>query len=108
MYNISKNKIRHLYDIHFLIQKEEIESFIKSENFKTMLTNVREDDANQFSQEWAKVELHKTAIFSDTKNVIESIKSYYKTNFIDLVYGSNLPTIKEIELSIGKLLYFLK
>jgi len=86
-YTELKNKIRHLYDIYFLMQEDEIISFIKSSDFKNMLKDVRKDDVAQFSEDWAKVEFHKTPIFTDTYNVIKNIEHYYKTNFNDLVYG---------------------
>ena len=106
-YTELKNKIRHLYDIYFLMQENEIISFIKSSDFKNMLKDVRKDDVEQFNEEWTKVEFCKTPIFTDTYNAIKNIEHYYKTNFNDLIYGGNLPNIEDIKISIEKLLAFL-
>jgi hypothetical protein len=99
-YNQLKVKIRHLYDIHFLLQDSKIKSFIKSEDFKEMIVAVRQDDQTQFSSAWANVKLCKTDIFSNTSEVIRKLEKYYKENFSQMVYSDSLLDIFEIENSI--------
>jgi predicted nucleotidyltransferase component of viral defense system len=98
-----KNKIRHFYDIYFLMQQEEIKKFIESEDFISTIKSVRVDDSNQFGEAWTRIEVSKTPIFLDTKNVMDRLKSYYQTNFRDLVYSDTCPKFKEIEISIEKI-----
>jgi len=99
-YNQLKVKIRHLYDIHFLMQDSEIKSFVKSEDFKKMLKDVRYDDQAQFSSSWADIKLCKTDIFSNSLEVIKKLEKYYNESFSQLVYSDFLPDILEIEKSI--------
>ncbi len=92
-----KAKIRHLYDIHFLLEDERIREFIHdSESFKKMIKNVRVDDQNQFSSSWSKVEFHNSEIFQNTKEIMSKIDRYYHDIFSQLVYSDTLPTIDDI------------
>jgi len=98
-----KKKIRHLYDLYYLMQEEEIIQFLNSDNFVTMIQSVRLDDSRQFHSEWAMIPLHTTAIFSDTSVVLGMIESYYSSNFADLVYGDSLVNMKKIEIEIERI-----
>ena len=98
-YAVLKGKIRHLYDIYFLAQSDEIVAFLKDDDFIKILKDVRIDDQNQFSNSWAKVKLHETEIFLDTSKSIKQIARYYENDFRDLVYSTNFPSIIEIEKS---------
>lgn len=89
-----KEKIRHFYDIHFLMQEEKIKLFLDSNQFEEMIGRVREDDYKQFNKNnWATIPLYSTKIFTDTSQVLISLKSFYMNNFRDLVYVDDLPSI---------------
>ena len=98
-----KKKIRHLYDLYYLMQEEEIIQFLNSDNFITMIQSVRLDDSRQFHSEWAMIPLHTTAIFYDTSLVLGKVKSYYRNNFADLVYGDSLVNMQKIEIEIKRI-----
>jgi len=95
-----KKKIRHLYDLYYLMQEEEIIQFLNSDDFATMIQSVRLDDSRQFHSEWGMIPLHTTVIFCDTSMVLAKIESYYRNNFADLVYGDSLVNMKKIEIEI--------
>lgn len=97
-----KEKIRHFYDIYFLMQEEKIQLFLHSNEFEEMIRKVREDDLKQFNKNnWATVSLSSTKIFTNTSQVINKLKDFYKSNFRDLVYTNDLPIIdKDIKGSI--------
>lgn len=99
-YDQLKAKIRHLYDIHFLMQDSEIETFIKSKALEEMVKSVRYDDQNQFSASWSKIKISETDIFSDTLQVINRLERYYEDTFSQLVYSKYLPSLEEIKQSI--------
>jgi len=95
-----KKKIRHLYDLYYLMQEKEIIQFLNSDNFATMVKSVRVDDNRQFHSEWAKIPLWTTAIFSDTAMVLGKIEEYYNSNFVDLVYSDSLVSMEKIQIEI--------
>ena len=96
-----KEKIRHFYDIYFLMNEPEIDSFLHSDDFVDMIKKVRVDDQNQFNQNnWATVPLHTTNIFTDTATILEELNSFYSSNFKDLVYAQTLPSMDEIRIKI--------
>ena len=101
-YTQLKDKIRHFYDIYYLLQEEEIEAFINSDEMIQMITYVREDDQKQFSAEWSNVKLHTTKIFQNP-NILDDLNSYYNSNFKTLVYADALPTIEDIKNEFQKL-----
>lgn len=98
-----KKKIRHLYDLYYLMQEEEITQFLNSDNFVTMVQSVRVYDARQFHSEWAMIPLYTTAIFRETAMVLGKIEEYYKSNFVDLVYSDSLVSLKKIQIEIERI-----
>ncbi|MBU1669128.1 nucleotidyl transferase AbiEii/AbiGii toxin family protein [bacterium] len=95
-----KKKIRHLYDLYYLMQEKEIIQFLNSDDFVTMIQSVRVDDGRQFHSEWAMVPLYTTAIFSDTTMVLAKIEEYYSGNFADLIYSDYLVSMESIRIEI--------
>jgi len=104
-----KEKIRHLYDIHFLMKEENIQNFINSTEFEEMIGNVRDDDLKQFNKDWATIPLSSTEIFMNTSMVLVKLEEFYNTTFRDLVYTEELPSLNnEIKVSIENLAKILK
>jgi len=98
------NKIRHTYDIHQLLEVEEIERFFQSEEFEKMLLIVGEDDVLSFKKDNSWLENHPkdALIFDDTVKVWESLKVTYNSNeFKNLVYGK-LPEDKDVLATLIK------
>lgn len=96
-FNQLKEKIRHFYDIYFLMQEKEIQKFLHSSDFVDMMKQVRIDDSNQFSSNnWTTTNLHSTLIFTDTASILNKLKYFYISNFKDLVYTAQLPEIDSI------------
>lgn len=99
-----KAKIRHFYDIYFLMQHPDIQNFVASEAFPKMIARVREDDQRQFDTSvWAQINLSETPIFQDTTMISEKLSHHYMTQFRDLVYSETLPSLKDIETTIQKI-----
>ena len=99
-----KEKIRHFYDIYFLMNEQEVDLFLNSPEFIDMIQKVRVDDQNQFNQNnWASVPLYTTKIFTDTSAVLEKLNSFYTKDFKDLVYAQTLPQMSDIKIKIEDL-----
>lgn len=97
------NKIRHLYDIHMLLQMDEIKEFFTSEAFEDMLLLVAKDDILSFKTNnvWLEVHPKDAMIFSDSDNVWSQLTNTYNTGFKNLVYGE-LPKEEDILRTIQK------
>lgn len=85
-----KNKIRHAYDIHQLLQQEEFKIFIESEGFKEMLLKVANDDVSSFknNNEWLAYHPNDSLFFKNLDEIWENeLKDIYLNEFKNLVYG---------------------
>lgn len=84
-----KMKIRHTYDIHMLLQREEILQFLHSEQFREMMLKVREDDKRSYrnNNEWLEHPFEEALIFSDTVTAWSKLIDTYEHEFMGLVYG---------------------
>jgi len=97
-----KNKIRHTYDIHQLIQQKNYLEFVESEEFETMLLKVANDDVSSFrnNNEWLKNHPNESLFFKDLDNVWNNdLATVYKNDFKNLVYGG-LPDQEKILKSL--------
>lgn len=92
-----KEKIRHFYDIYFLMNETDISEFLYSDDFVDMIQKVRADDQNQFNTtNWATVHLHSTNIFTNTQKILNELRNFYHTDFNELVYAKTLPEMRDI------------
>jgi len=85
-----KNKIRHAYDIHQLLQQEEFKIFIESEGFEEMLLKVANDDVSSFknNNEWLAYHPNDSLFFKNLDEIWENeLKDIYLNEFKNLVYG---------------------
>ncbi len=92
-----KNKIRHTYDIHQLLQVPEVNEFFNSTAFDQMLLLVAQDDRESFknNNEWLAEHPKDALLFRDTDNVWSEIENTYTSDFRNLVHGK-LPAGYEI------------
>lgn len=88
-----KNKIRHTYDLHQLLQQQEFLDFFNSKAFDDMLVKVGNDDVVSFknNNKWLVHHPSKALIFADVENVWKELSPIYNNEFKNLVYG-NFPT----------------
>lgn len=85
-----KNKIRHAYDIHQLLQQEKFKIFIESEGFEEMLLKVANDDVSSFknNNEWLAYHPNDSLFFKNLDEIWENkLKDIYLNEFKNLVYG---------------------
>ncbi|MEX1190428.1 MAG: nucleotidyl transferase AbiEii/AbiGii toxin family protein [Brumimicrobium sp.] len=92
-----KNKIRHAYDLHQLLQQDEFSKFFHSEDFDKMLLKVASDDVVSFknNNKWLIHHPSEALFFKNLENVWNDLKTTYTNDFKDLVYGA-LPKEKAI------------
>jgi len=100
-----KQKIRHTYDLHQLLQQEEFSDFFNSTAFGEMLLKVANDDIASFknNNQWLIHHPNESLLFKDLDAVWKDLKPAYNGDFKDLVYGSFpnekavLDTLKKIK-----------
>lgn len=98
-----KNKIRHTYDIHQLLELEEINEFFSGDELEQMLKIVAADDKLSFRKDndWLNIHPKEALIFADPENIWEKLKATYTDNFKALVYGV-LPEEKAVLETLKK------
>jgi hypothetical protein len=92
-----KQKVRHIYDIHKLLEIKEIHDFFDSPNFDDMLLKVADDDVKSYKNKNAWLSNHPASaiLFADTETTWNQIKKTYNSDFKALVFGE-LPNEKVI------------
>lgn len=95
------NKIRHIYDIHQLLNDETVQEFFTSDAFDTMLLKVANDDVQSFknNNEWLKYHPKEALIFKRPEETWNQLKGTYQGDFKSLVYGE-LPEEEKVLDSI--------
>lgn len=96
------NKIRHAYDLHFMLRNDEIRTFFESPDFGILLKEVALDDAANFkiNIEWLAIHPAEAIIFKDVDRVWETLKRTYEQDFQYLVFGE-LPKHQDIHASLS-------
>ncbi|MDP2692908.1 MAG: nucleotidyl transferase AbiEii/AbiGii toxin family protein [bacterium] len=91
------NKVRHTYDLHQLLQEDKISSFLKSNDFETMLLQVGKDDDKAIpnDKEWLSNHPSQSLFFSETGKVWETVNKTYSGSFKELLTGE-LPDEKDV------------
>ncbi len=105
-----RKKVRHLYDLHLLLELDKVKLFFESNEFDEMILSVKDDDKlNRHNEEWLKFHPRDAIIFSSSEDVWDKIKRDYAIDFKDFVYG-DLPdeevinnTIKVISVRLATL-----
>jgi hypothetical protein len=84
-----KKKIRHVYDLHQLLRREEYLIFFQSKDFDSMLLKVANDDGLSFksNNQWLVHHPNEALIFKDVEQVWGELKTSYQSEFKNLVYG---------------------
>ena len=102
-YDNLANKIRHIYDIHMILNNSDIMEFFEGSEFERMLIKVGKDDVISYRNynEWLFEHPKSSIIFSEVENTWQQIRTTYFTTFKDIVIG-DLPPETEIVTSIKR------
>ncbi len=111
-----KQKIRHTYDLHQLLQQQEFFDFFQSAAFAEMLLKVANDDIASFrnNNQWLVHHPNEALMFKDLDQVWNELKVAYNGDFRNMVYG-NLPndelvlgTLKKIKSRMTDIIWTIK
>jgi len=84
------NKIRHIYDVHLLLQSPDVNTFFKSNDFNKMMITVGKDDFISYKNdnEWLLEHPSTALIFNEPDKVWEKIGNTYRKAFSEFVFGT--------------------
>lgn len=99
-----RQKVRHIYDLHQLLQQKELNDFFESDAFDEMLLKVANDDVVSFrnNNQWLIHHPEDSLIFSRPDEIWSNLKQVYQSDFKNLVYGT-FPSEELILLTLRKI-----
>ncbi len=103
IYELNK-KVRHIYDIHKLLQDSTVQTFFASSDFDKMLLRVANEDIKSFKNNntWLVNHPIKAVLFADVETTWRQIRKTYNSSFSDLVFGE-LPSETAILNTLQKI-----
>lgn len=101
-------KIRHFYDLYYLLQDEACNKYVNSDDFKAQFSILIEHDKQQFDEPmgWNKRQIHESPLIINFDSIWEKLKTTYTKELSMLAY-SEIPNEKEIALEFKKLVTIL-
>ncbi len=104
-----QNKIRHTYDLHKLLSKQEYFNFFTSNEFDKMLLKVANGDVTSFknNNQWLVNHPSKALIFSELDSVWNELSEVYNNSFKKITYGE-FPDDKDVLRSLQKIKHRIK
>ncbi len=99
-----QNKIRHAYDLHIMMQPENLGDFYQSQSLFDILSQAQVDDLNsqEFTGDWHEHPLSSSLFFQGGESLWENLNQVYTGPFASLVYGE-LPSLQAIRHSMEQL-----
>jgi len=95
--NQINNKIRHLYDIHFLMTDKVTSEFVESDEFGEMTTKVIAFDRKAFpSASWLDGPLANACVFSSLRDIWSELEGTYNGDFKAMVVGDDIPSMESL------------
>ena len=98
-------KIRHFYDLHYLMQDGETLEYLKSDDFKTDFLNLFHQDQQRFNKPdgWQGKQISDSPLIKDLHNTWSNLQPVYLNELPDLAY-KQIPSVTAIEDSMEELL----
>ena len=106
--SISK-KIRHFYDLYYLMNDKECVAYVNSEKFKIQFNKILSHDKKIFDEPvgWQSKLLEDSPLFVDFENIWKQLKISYKKELTELAY-IDIPDEKEVASCFIKLLKLIR
>lgn len=86
-------KIRHFYDIYWLLKDPNTYQFANSDAFGEMMSTVIQEDSN--IAQWASKPILESPLYLNHIEIMKPLQRYYETTFSSLVYGE-LPSFEDV------------
>jgi predicted nucleotidyltransferase component of viral defense system len=104
-----KNKIRHFYDIYYLISDTDCISFSKTEEFKTKFNELLIHDKEIFDEPvgWKNKSIYDSPLLHNFDSIWEQLKSTYRTELFALAFSA-IPDEEEIAKSFKEIVSIIR
>jgi predicted nucleotidyltransferase component of viral defense system len=104
-----KSKIRHFYDLYYLLQDEACNKYVNSDEFKSQFRKVLSHDQQQFDDPsgWNKKSIQDSPLIKEFNSIWEKLKSTY-TNELSMFAFTDIPDEKEVAVSFKQLIKTIK
>jgi len=102
------NKIRHFYDLYFLVNDPACHQFVRTLDFKQQFAQILHHDQMLFEEPigWCEKQVHESALFVDFEGVWSGIKGKYQTELSALAFKP-IPDEKLVANAVKELLSFI-
>ncbi len=82
-------KIRHVYDLHKMLEDPGLHNFFTSDDFAVLVCKVAQDDVQSFrnNHEWLVHHPAEALLFRDVASCWDGLKATYTDDFSGLIYG---------------------
>ncbi len=106
--SISK-KIRHFYDLYFLMNNSECAQFVASDSFKKQFDSILQHDRDMFEEpkDWQNKLITESPLVNDFTNLWDQLKVKYQTELSALAYRP-IPNEKDVAICFEKLIMRIK
>ncbi len=103
------SKIRHFYDIHFLLSNKESSDYIESANFIKDLKELIDHDKMVFDEPkgWKEKDFKKSVLITEFEKIWEGAKFNYVKDLPDLFYAK-IPGEKDVKKSFETVIKIIK
>lgn len=101
-------KIRHFYDLHYLLQDKDCRAYIQSQDFRNDFQTLLEHDRQSFSKPdgWQHRPLSESPLITDLHATWLLLQPTYLRELPELAYR-DIPSVKEIEDSLNIILHHI-
>ena len=98
-------KIRHFYDLHYLMNDADCAAFVKSDDFKKEFNELLAHDKELFDEPegWRQKTIAESTLITDFDNIWKQLKAIYKTELSALAYAA-IPNEEDIAKSFNELI----
>jgi predicted nucleotidyltransferase component of viral defense system len=102
------NKIRHFYDLFFLVNDPACHQFVRSRDFKQQFSQILQHDQTLFEEPvgWRKKQVHESVLFADFDGVWSQLSGKYQTELSAFAYKP-IPDERLVANQVKKLLGFI-
>jgi predicted nucleotidyltransferase component of viral defense system len=99
------SKIRHFYDLYYLVLDADCAAFIKAEKFTKQFHDILKHDRKAFEipKGWVNKSIEESPLVADFDSIWSQLKDIYKTELSALAY-TEIPTEKDVSKSFKKLI----
>nr|MBP9753305.1 nucleotidyl transferase AbiEii/AbiGii toxin family protein [Pseudomonadota bacterium] len=106
--SISK-KIRHFYDLYFLMNNSECAQFVASDSFKKQFDSILQHDRDMFEEpkDWQNKLITESPLVNDFTTLWNQLKVKYQTELSALAYRP-IPNEKDVAICFEKLIMRIK